>query len=381
MRYASRLQDRFLLGSMLTIDERHGRKRIERVGNDFFSEKYALGGVMFRSVHRAMEIRSGRRICDNLEVVIKVRYKPDCLFDCREEHEWRNSMELMLNLPSNSGVAQILEVLEDDEKICVIIERAIGMDLHDLVKTDVQLSVPSSCEILAQLLEAVAYLHENGVIHRDLKLENVVMKPPSEMKGYIDGLTPCVPQALKLVDFDTVQEWKPDTPPDTRAVTVQGTHQYIPQEGYEGRYSPLSDIFSIGVIGYRLVVGQFPFRDELFDVNGPLFVDDLKCRQIQYYLRATRVSWDVPVLQENPSIRDLLKRMMSPNEEQRPNAREALQHELFASRIATQALQEASLPSLRSSHVGLSKCHSHEWLGQATLAFRNGLPLQLKACL
>jgi serine/threonine protein kinase len=350
---SSRLQER--LGTMLTIDNGHGRKRIERVGNDFFSKKYALGDVMFTSVHRAMEIRSGCRLCDNLEVVIKVRYKPDCLFDCREEHEWRNSMELMLNLPSNSGVAQILEVLEDDKKICVIIERAVGMDLHDLLKTDIPLSVPASCEILAQLLEAVAHLHENGVIHRDLKLENVVMKPPSEMKCD-NGFTPCVPQALKLIDFDTVQEWKPDTPP---SMTLHGTDQYIPQEGYGGRYSPLSDIFSIGVIGYRLVVGHFPFRQELFDVNGPLSVHDLS-RKIQYRLRATKVPWDVPVLQENPSLRDLLKRMMAPKTEQRPNAQEALQHELFASRIATQSSQEASLPNLRSSHVGLSKCHGHE---------------------
>ena len=58
-----------------------------------------------------------------------MRYKPDCLLECKEEHEWRNSMELMLNLPSNSGVAQIFEVLEDDEKICVIIERAAGMHI------------------------------------------------------------------------------------------------------------------------------------------------------------------------------------------------------------------------------------------------------------
>lgn len=241
----------FSRSSILAAKSR-GRKhkRIEVVDNEVFSQKYTLGDIIFPSSHRAMEIRSARRKSDDCEVVVKLRFKPACFVSKVDEHEWRSGMELMLNLPTSSGIAEILEVLEDRKAFYIIIEKAGGMDLRELLsRMKYQISLSSALEILAQLLEAVAHLHENGAIHRDLKLENVVVHMsdgcPSDASRQ-----PTSPQALKIVDFDTVKEWSPKS---AKVPHIQGTTQYIPQEAYSGQYSPLSDIFSLGVLGYRLI--------------------------------------------------------------------------------------------------------------------------------
>merc|ERR1719215_2216840 len=97
------------------------------------------------------------------------------------------------------------------------------------------------------------------------------------------------PGSVKLIDFDTVEDWSPKSPKATR---VLGTDQYIAPEAYEGRYSPASDIFAIGVIAYRLLAGTFPFRNSLFDDKpGENWVGSPKMREIRGKLQAVRLDW------------------------------------------------------------------------------------------
>jgi len=67
---------------------------------------------------------------------------------------------------------------------------------------------------------------------------------------------------LKLIDFDFTEEWEPGSP---RSKAVVGTDGYIAPECYHGDVSPKADVYSAGVVLYLLVVGRFPYPDELFD--------------------------------------------------------------------------------------------------------------------
>ncbi|CAE7042327.1 pknL [Symbiodinium natans] len=71
------------------------------------------------------------------------------------------------------------------------------------------------------------------------------------------------PVKVKLIDFDTVETVQPQTP--KKAKDVLGTDQYIAQEAYDGNYSAASDIFAVGVIGYRLLTSKFPYKADIFD--------------------------------------------------------------------------------------------------------------------
>merc|ERR1719482_1471245 len=137
-------------------------------------------------------------------------------------------------------------------------------------------------------------MHENNAIHKDLKLENVVVDAGNG-RIQADGWSP---KSVKIIDFDTVEEWSPKSP---KAQDVLGTDQYIAQEAYDGTYSPCSDVFSLGVILYRLVAGKFPFREEIFDDQpGENWVGSQKMKQIRNRLKMAKLDFGQECFKTNP---------------------------------------------------------------------------------
>jgi serine/threonine protein kinase len=322
----------------LTSDDVHGRtplaslpqKKIQLVGNTEFARRYVLGSRVMPSGHHDMDVKYATRVCDKMTVVVKLRYKPNC-FDCiEEEREWRRGTEFMLNLPVNRGVARIFEVLEDSKAFYIITEQAAGKDLFELLSIHRTFSVSAAREILYKLLQGLEHLHQHKGIHKDIKLENVVVD--AGMRSIHNGSWS--PQSLKLIDFDTVEEWAPNNPP---AKDVTGTNQYIAPEAYNGQYSLQSDIFAVGVIGYSLIVGAFPFRDSIFDDKpGENYVGCPKMEEIRRKLKVQKVNFNYPVFKENPQVADLLKRMLQYKPVDRPTVKQALESEWMANRSSEQ---------------------------------------------
>ena len=97
-----------------------------------------------------------------------------------------------------------------------------------------------------QLLAALAYAHKQGVLHRDVKPQNVVITPEG---------------GAVLVDFGLVKLWDPDDPRTRTAIRGAGTPEYAPPEQYSqhaGHTEPRSDIYSLGATLYHALTGQAP---------------------------------------------------------------------------------------------------------------------------
>jgi len=150
------------------------QRTIEFVADGVFKKKYSVQEKVMDSVHRDMEIKFATRKYDNLKVVIKFRYKPGCFHSETEEREWRLSTDFMLNMPPSEGIAQLYEVLEDNEAFYIVTELAEGMDLFEVIhsKSVQTFSMNAVREIMKPILEAIAHMHENDGVHKDLKLEN-----------------------------------------------------------------------------------------------------------------------------------------------------------------------------------------------------------------
>jgi len=299
-----------------------------------FADFYELGKIVMPSCHRDMEVRFATKISSKAgkshkyDFVVKVRRKPGSFTTQEEEMAWRQNTEMVLNLPDCSTIARIVEVLEDSAGYYVVMEKVDGLDLHETLHAMGPMSLDDIKAILRQLLHAVGELHANGCIHKDLKLENVMLdRTPSSRTSTPQTHSARTVGTVKLIDFDTVEDWSPKSPKATR---VLGTDQYIAPEAYEGRYSPASDIFAIGVIAYRLLAGAFPFRDGIFDDKpGENWVGSPKMREIRDKLQAVRLDWQRPSLlamgmQERGMAQRLISRMLAINELHRPSAREAL---------------------------------------------------------
>lgn len=324
-------------GRDLKIDTRREKTKKERRKIkvvDSISDHYNFGQEVMPSSHSGMSVLFAKKVQDGLEVVIKVRAKNNSFCDRAEEKEWRASTEFMLNIPETEGIAKLYEVLEDKKGYYVVMEKVQGQDLFETMTGKGLLPVAEVKEVLRQLLKALADLHARNLIHKDLKLENVMFDrtPPPNAKVDWDQFDSGQhsPVQVKLIDFDTVEHSRPDTP-KKKAKDVLGTDQYIAQEAYAGNYSAASDIFAAGVIGYRLLTSKFPFKSDIFnDEAGDNWVGSPKMNEIRDKLRSYQINWDNRVFTLEPMAKDLLSSMLAVSGSKRPTAKAALAHPWLA---------------------------------------------------
>jgi len=248
---------------------------------------------------------------------------------------------MLLNLPQSQNIARLCEVVEDSHAYYVVMEKVDGMDLFEVLHSEGRIPIGEAKAILRQLLQAVADLHARGCIHKDLKLENIMVDSPKCAKSpkgcsfAFAALEPSSPTVVKLIDFDTVETFSPKT----LAKSVVGTDQYISPEAYTGHYSPASDIFSTGVIAYRLITGKFPFKSAMFDDQpGENWVGSPKMKQIQKRLNRFDINFELAPWPDEPKARELTKWMLQNNKEDRPSAEQTLSHAFFESTGETPAL-------------------------------------------
>jgi len=299
-----------------------------------FAELYKLGREVMPSTNTGMEVLFATRVSDGAEMVIKTRDKSKSFINKQEEQDWRRSTEMLLNLPESENIARLHECLEDKAYYYVIMEKVEGMDLFELLQIEKRMPIMEAKAILLQLLQAVNDLHSRGVIHKDLKLENVMVdtSPATSPKyssrasyGHLASGEQS-PTVVKLIDFDTVEAYSPKI----LAKSVVGTDQYISQEAYAGRYSPASDIFSVGVIAFKLISGKFPFKNAMFDDKpGENYVGSPKMKVIQDRLRHFHVDFTGAPWPSEPQARLLVSWMLQNNEKDRPTAEAALASSFF----------------------------------------------------
>jgi serine/threonine protein kinase len=295
------------------LKEGIARKGIELACN--FAELYKLGRTVTEVSKPGTRVRYAERASDGLPVVVKLLLKGTdghgSFASAKDEAEWRTAMERALALPEHPGIGAILSVLEDESAYYVVMERVKGKDLFEALCEE-RLSVADTQEVVKQLLGAISTLHTEGLIHKDLKLENVIFHRD------------CVSNAIqvKLIDFDTLCAWSPSTSP---AEDVLGSDQYIAPEAYAGRYSFASDMFAVGVIAYRLLTGAFPFDQALFDDEpGENVVGHPKMDAICSKISSASICWKHHVFVTNAAAQHWCKRALSITHQVRPTARESL---------------------------------------------------------
>jgi len=154
---------------------------------DSFISEYVLGEEVMPSTNAGTYVHYATRISDSKDVVIKVRTKAQSFHAGVDSlNAWKLSTECLMNLPTHEHITELYEVLEDSKAYYVVMEKVDGLDLFEALSSPERPDRGEIQQILAQLLEAVAALHAKGYIHRDLKLENVMVESPKSSKVGFD---------------------------------------------------------------------------------------------------------------------------------------------------------------------------------------------------
>jgi serine/threonine protein kinase len=146
---------------------------------------------------------------------------------------------------SHRNIVQLIEVYESDadQAVLLVMELCTGKELFERLAERKVYSEFDAARVTRQMLDAVAHLHSQNIVHRDLKLENWLYESPH-------------PDAkLKLCDFGFGQIVEPSV----QLTATLGSLYYVAPEVLEGSYGLPCDMWSMGVIVYMLLIGNPPF--------------------------------------------------------------------------------------------------------------------------
>lgn len=149
---------------------------------------------------------------------------------------------------SHPNIARLYEYAAYGDKPCIVMEYVEGESLDALIRRKGKLSNEESENIIRQIILALAYLHKNGIMHRDIK--------PQNFKIQFDG-------TVKMLDFGIAKNKY--TPKLTQVGFVVGTMEYLAPEQFDQKPELKSDVWATGVLLYELLTGYMPF-----DASNPI---------------------------------------------------------------------------------------------------------------
>lgn len=150
-----------------------------------------------------------------------------------------------LSLLEDENIVKIFEVGEEGNIHYISTEYIEGMTLKEYIITCSPLRIDDVIEITRQILSGLTHAHERGVIHRDIKSQNIMLD---------------VNRNVKITDFGISDVMDDDA---TRTQTLMGTPQYIaPELLNRSDLTEQSDIYSVGILMYEMLIGKAPFSGE-----------------------------------------------------------------------------------------------------------------------
>ncbi|XP_074833482.1 NUAK family SNF1-like kinase 2 [Carettochelys insculpta] len=210
--------------------KRHHHKHNLRHRYEFLE---TLGKGTYGKVKKARE-RSGKL------VAIK-SIRKDKIKDEQDLVHIRREIEIMSSL-NHPHIVGIHEVFENNNKIVIVMEYASKGDLYDYINERQKLTEQEARNFFRQVVSAIYYCHKNGIVHRDLKLENILLDGNGN---------------IKIADFGLSNVYQQDK----FLQTYCGSPLYASPEIVNGRpyKGPEVDSWSLGVLLYILVHGTMPF--------------------------------------------------------------------------------------------------------------------------
>lgn len=241
---------------------------------DDFEIGKKLGKGKFGKVYCVRDKSTGY-IC-----ALKVMDKKE-LIEYKVEKQIRREVEIQSNL-RHPNISRLLGHFHDSSKVYLLIEYVAQGELFKVLRRKGRFNDVRASKYIAQMADALSYLHKKHIIHRDIKPENILLG--------LDG-------NIKISDFG----WSVHAP-SSRRTTMCGTLDYLPPEMVEAKeHDYRVDIWSLGILTYEFLVGCPPFEE---------------AGHAATYRRISKVDLRIPSF-VSPDAADIIKRFLQHSPEKR----------------------------------------------------------------
>jgi serine/threonine protein kinase len=292
-RYGFRINSRdFYVSSAEELDmwmEFMRKKCILNSFDDDFVKIKEIGKGSTATVWMAEELHTRKKYA------VKTVNKEHELTKEEEKLHLANEIRILRQL-DHPNVAKLFYVYEDSTVVYMVMEYLPFGDLFTEIRKKDRFSEEVAQIFVKKLIETLDFLHTNGIVHRDLKLENIIMACEHQVD-------------FKLIDFGLSYMSHA-----TQSEKCGSPGYMAPEIMYQSRYDNKIDIFSAGVILYIILTGRQPFTGKSADI---VLRKNIECN----YKLSRKLS---------APAKDLIRLMMQPDPEKRPSASQLLEHPWFA---------------------------------------------------
>lgn len=259
-----------------------------------------IGSGGMADVYKAKDHKLNRFVAIK---VLKKEYASDQSFVSKFRAEAQAAAGLM-----HPNIVNVYDVGEEQGLYYFVMELVEGITLKHYIEKKIRLTVKEAVSIAIQVAMGIEAAHNNGIIHRDIKPQNIMISKEGKVKVADFGIA-------KAVSSDTITSH------------AMGSVHYTSPEQARGGYSDAkSDIYSIGITLFEMVTGHVPFDGETTvaiaikhiqtDMPSPrIYVPDIPVSVEGIILKCTQKNADRRYANTSELIADLKRSLMNPNED------------------------------------------------------------------
>jgi serine/threonine-protein kinase len=251
--------------------------------------RYEIRGVLGKGamglVYDAMDPNLGRRVAIKTILTRKLDAEAARMIAVRFEREVRAVARL-----NHRNIVQVYDFGAEGDLAYIVMEHIQGRELKDHFDAHQAFDLGTALGLMIELLDALEFAHEAGIVHRDIKPANVMI----DAAGHV-----------KLTDFGVARVTEPgDQAEATRAGALVGTPSYMSPEQIQGQpVDRRTDIFSAGIILYQFLTGRKPFEGTQFALQQKIVMED--------------PVWPSAIVQVPPAFDRVVARALAKDVEQR----------------------------------------------------------------
>lgn len=167
-----------------------------------------------------------------------------------EQARLMNEIDILRKL-DHPNIIKIYEVFLYENLYCIITEFCEGGSLYKHFREGKSLTEESLRIVFKKIFSALSYMHRLKIVHRDIKLDNIVLVNRIQSVGEIEELD------VRIIDFGLARVMTGQRVKDREKI---GTYTYMAPEVLKGLYSPKCDVWSTGIMLCTLLCGENPFK-------------------------------------------------------------------------------------------------------------------------